>query len=73
MNAKGWMIRYDKVVNIGAGGGTRTPTGIRPTDFKSDVSTIPPRPQSREPILRGSVKHPSSRCDLKGMARRLKG
>lgn len=29
---------------LGAGGGTRTPTGIRPTDFKSGVSTIPPRP-----------------------------
>lgn len=29
----------------GAGGGTRTPTGIRPTDFKSGVSTIPPHPQ----------------------------
>ena len=28
----------------GTGGGTRTPTGIRPTDFKSGVSTIPPRP-----------------------------
>ena len=29
---------------FGAGGGTRTPTGFRPTDFKSGVSTIPPRP-----------------------------
>jgi hypothetical protein len=30
----------------GAGGGTRTPTGIRPTDFKSGMSTIPSRPQT---------------------------
>ena len=29
----------------GAGGGTRTHTGIRPSDFKSDMSTIPSRPQ----------------------------
>ncbi len=30
--------------NFGAGGGTRTHTGIRPSDFKSDMSTIPSRP-----------------------------
>ena len=28
----------------GAGGGTRTHTAIRPSDFKSDMSTIPSRP-----------------------------
>ena len=30
---------------FGAGGGTRTPTPFRKTDFKSAASTIPPRPQ----------------------------
>jgi site-specific DNA recombinase len=35
----------DLKFSSGAGGGTRTPTGLRPTDFKSGVSTIPPRPQ----------------------------
>lgn len=31
-------------LGYGAGGGTRTHTGIRPSDFKSDMSTIPSRP-----------------------------
>lgn len=31
--------------NIGAGGGTRTRTGLRPREFKSHASTIPPRPR----------------------------
>lgn len=29
----------------GAGGGTRTRTGLRPREFKSHASTIPPRPR----------------------------
>ena len=32
-------------VQCGAGGGTRTHTGKSPSDFKSDMSTIPSRPQ----------------------------
>ena len=35
----------DPRVCFGADGGTRTRTAIRPGDFKSPVSTIPPRPQ----------------------------
>ena len=31
--------------NVGAGGGTRTHTGRTPSDFKSDMSTIPSRPR----------------------------
>jgi hypothetical protein len=31
----------------GAGGGTRTHTPIQASDFKSDMSTIPSRPQSQ--------------------------
>ena len=32
------------IVIYGAGGGTRTHTLLRKTDFKSVASTIPPRP-----------------------------
>ena len=32
----------------GAGGGTRTHMAVRPTDFKSDMSTIPSRPHVSE-------------------------
>ncbi len=34
----------DQRVWFGAGGGTRTHTGLPPSDFKSDMSTIPSRP-----------------------------
>lgn len=40
------ISRYLRLPDGGAGGGTRTPTGKSPTDFKSVASTIPPRPQS---------------------------
>lgn len=36
----------------GAGGGTRTHTGIRPSDFKSDMSTIPSRPHPAPSVKR---------------------
>ena len=36
--------RIDFINGFGAGGGSRTHTGIRPTDFKSGMSTIPSRP-----------------------------
>lgn len=42
----------------GAGGGTRTHTGIRPSDFKSDMSTIPSRPHlalSSDFQIQGSI------------------
>ncbi len=35
---------HDIIKLFGAGGGSRTHTGIRPTDFKSGMSTIPSRP-----------------------------
>ena len=38
-------MRSGPVVSIGAGGRTRTGTAVRPTDFKSVVSAIPPHPQ----------------------------
>ena len=34
------------LLSTGADGGTRTLTGLLPTDFKSVASTIPPRPRS---------------------------
>ncbi len=37
-------MRSGPVVSIGAGGRTRTGTAVRPTDFKSVVSAIPPHP-----------------------------
>jgi hypothetical protein len=39
-----YFIIIDLNCIFGAGGGTRTPTGIRPSDFKSGMSTIPSRP-----------------------------
>ena len=38
-------MRSGPIVSIGAGGRTRTGTAVRPTDFKSVVSAIPPHPQ----------------------------
>ena len=38
-------MRSGPVVSNGAGGRTRTGTAVRPTDFKSVVSAIPPHPQ----------------------------
>ena len=38
-------MRSGPVFSIGAGGRTRTGTGVNPTDFKSVVSAIPPHPQ----------------------------
>ena len=35
----------DQQLRFGAGGGTRTHTALRPSDFKSDMSTIPSRPR----------------------------
>src|SRR5215510_15812262 len=60
---------------IGADGGTRTLTGLPPQDFKSCVSTVPPRPRARLrcdhemiPIRWGRLEvasrhHPSSEGD----------
>ena len=38
------LIGHEPCRGIGAGGGTRTRTPLRTTDFKSVASTIPPRP-----------------------------
>ena len=39
-----FVTTHSKQRSFGAGGGSRTHTGIRPTDFKSGMSTIPSRP-----------------------------
>ena len=56
-----FVIQYG--LQNGAGGGSRTHTGIRPTDFKSGMSTIPSRPQLADwcrtiAVWGGIVKHP---------------
>ena len=52
-------LSYDYSVRwlIGAGGGTRTPTGIRPSDFKSGMSTIPSRPHTGSTNVIGKAGH----------------
>lgn len=53
------LIRF-----FGAGGGTRTHTGIRPSDFKSDMSTIPSRPHGAAP---GAVQFPYKHSGMRTM------
>ena len=68
-------MRSGPVFSIGAGGRTRTGTAVRPTDFKSVVSAIPPHPQQNYYTGYGGIFQGNRRksCVYRIMPLKIKG